>query len=34
MRKTEDDQFSDFCDVYEFAEALERHYRIDVSAAF
>src|SRR5262245_15170220 len=34
MRKTDSDQLSDFFDVYDFGEALERQYRIDVSRAF
>ena len=34
MSKTEQDQLSDFCDVYDFEEALDRRYRIDVSRAF
>lgn len=31
MRKTDRDQLSDFFDVYDFEEALERDYKIDVS---
>lgn len=31
MRKTERDQLSDFFGVYDFDEALDREYRIDVS---
>ena len=34
MRKTETDQLSDFFDVYDFGEAFERQYHIDVSRAF
>lgn len=34
MRKTERDQLSDFCEVYDFAVALEENYKIDVSQAF
>lgn len=34
MRKTDSDQLSDFVDVYDFEEALDRQYRIDVSHAF
>jgi len=33
MRKTDRDQLTDFYDVYEFDEALDRDYRIDVSRA-
>ena len=34
MRKTNQDQLSDFCDVYDFAQALDRDYRCctDVAA--
>jgi len=31
MRKTERDQLSDFLDVYDFDDALDRDYKIDVS---
>ena len=34
MRKTDGDQLADFFDVYDFDEALERQYEIDVSGAF
>ena len=34
MSKTDGDQLSDFNDVYEFEEALDNQYRIDVSRAF
>jgi len=34
MRKTDSDQLSDFADVYDFEEALDNQYRIDVSQAF
>lgn len=34
MRKTESDQLSDFCDVYDFEEAFEREIEIDTSSAF
>lgn len=34
MSKTEGDQLSDFVDVYDFEEALDNQYRIDVSRAF
>jgi len=34
MRKTENDQLGDFFDLYDFAEAFERQYQIDVSHAF
>ncbi|MFO1022458.1 MAG: Minf_1886 family protein [Planctomycetales bacterium] len=34
MRKTEQDQLSDFFDVYDFREAFEKNYQIDVSHAF
>lgn len=34
MRKTDSDQLSDFVDVYDFVDAFERGYRIDVSRAF
>jgi uncharacterized repeat protein (TIGR04138 family) len=34
MSKTDHDQLSDFCDVYDFAEALDNQYQIDVSRAF
>lgn len=34
MRKTDSDQLSDFSDVYDFEEALDNQYRIDVSHAF
>ncbi|HEY2252327.1 MAG TPA: Minf_1886 family protein [Planctomycetaceae bacterium] len=34
MSKTDGDQLSDFIDVYDFEEALDNQYRIDVSRAF
>ena len=34
MSRTDTDQLSDFFDVYDFEEALDRQYRIDVSHAF
>lgn len=34
MSKTANDQLADFCDVYDFEEALDSQYRIDVSRAF
>lgn len=34
MRKTENDQLSDFVDVYEFTTALDGAYKIDCSVAF
>lgn len=34
MRKTDGDQIADFCDVYDFAEALEARYSIPVERAF
>jgi uncharacterized repeat protein (TIGR04138 family) len=34
MRKTDNDQVSDFSEVFDFEEALENHYAIDVSHAF
>ncbi len=34
MRKTENDQLSDFCGVYDFDEAFDRQYHVDVSKAF
>ena len=34
MRKTERDQLDDFVGVYDFAEAFDEGYEIDVSAAF
>ncbi len=34
MRKTDSDQLSDFSEVFDFEEALETQYRIDVSHAF
>lgn len=34
MRKTDRDRVSDFYDVYEFAEALDREYVIPTTAAF
>src|SRR5262245_52343356 len=34
MRKTESDQLSDFCDVFDFEDALDQQYHIDVSHAF
>lgn len=34
MRKTERDQLSDFFDVYDFEEAFDRDYAIDLSESF
>ena len=34
MRKTERDQLSDFFDVYDFEQALDRSYHIDTRKAF
>lgn len=34
MRKTDRDQLSDFCNVYEFEEVFETDYRVDTSKAF
>ncbi len=34
MSKTDNDQLADFCDVYDFEEALDNQYHIDVSRAF
>jgi len=34
MRKTEHDQLSDFCDVYDFESVFDQLYRIDVSRVF
>mgnify|MGYP003341360796 CR=1 FL=1 len=34
MRRTEQDQLSDFSGVYNFEEAFDRDYEIDTSAAF
>lgn len=34
MRKTEQDQLSDFSEVFKFEEAFDRNYHIDVSDAF
>lgn len=34
MRKTESDQLSDFFDLYDFEDAFDRKYEIDVSCAF
>ncbi len=34
MSKTDGDQLSDFSDVYDFEEALDNQYRINVSRAF
>ena len=34
MRSTEQDQFGDFCSVYDFEEAFDRQCPIDVSQAF
>ncbi|MBI3862965.1 MAG: hypothetical protein HY290_13825 [Planctomycetia bacterium] len=34
MSKTDGDQLADFCDVFDFEEALENQYPIDVSRAF
>ncbi len=34
MRKTPRDQLSDFFDVYDFEEAFDRDYQLDVSGAF
>ena len=34
LRKTERDQLSDFCDVYNFAEAFQESYAINTAKAF
>jgi uncharacterized repeat protein (TIGR04138 family) len=34
MSKTDSDQLADFCNVYDFEEALDNQYQIDVSRAF
>ena len=34
MRKTDRDQLSDFCDVFDFEEAFDHDYAIDTSSAF
>ena len=34
MRKTDSDQLSDFSDVFDFEDALDNQYHIDVSHAF
>lgn len=34
MRKTDHDQIRDFFDVYDFADAFDRDYRIETSDAF
>jgi uncharacterized repeat protein (TIGR04138 family) len=34
MRKTDSDQLADFSEVYDFEEAFETQYQIDVSRAF
>jgi uncharacterized repeat protein (TIGR04138 family) len=34
LRKTDHDQLSDFCGVYEFDDAFDREYELDTSAAF
>src|SRR6516165_3925185 len=34
MSKTDSDQLSDFSDVFDFQEALDQQYQIDVSHAF
>jgi uncharacterized repeat protein (TIGR04138 family) len=34
MSKTDSDQLADFTDVFDFEEALDRQYHIDVSHAF
>lgn len=34
MRKTESDQLSDFFGLYDFEDAFDRNYHIDVSCAF
>ncbi|HTI52029.1 MAG TPA: Minf_1886 family protein [Planctomycetaceae bacterium] len=34
MRKTDNDQLADFFDVFDFEEALDRRYEIDLSHAF
>jgi uncharacterized repeat protein (TIGR04138 family) len=34
MSKTDSDQLSDFSDVFDFEEALDQQYQIDVSHAF
>ena len=34
MRKTDTDQLSDFCGVYDFDDAFDRGYEIDTTSAF
>ena len=34
MRKTDRDQLSDFCEVYDFEQVFDREYRIDTRRAF
>lgn len=34
MRKTDRDQLTDFFGIYDFADAFQRNYQIDVSRAF
>jgi uncharacterized repeat protein (TIGR04138 family) len=34
MRKTDQDQLADFCDVYDFEDVFDRGYRIDARNAF
>lgn len=34
MRKTEQDQLSDFVGVYDFDDVFDRQYHVDISAAF
>lgn len=34
MRKTDDDQLTDFFDVYRFEDAFRTHYTLDLSTAF
>ncbi len=34
MRKTDTDQLSDFCGVYDFEEVFDRDYGIDTTSAF
>jgi len=34
MKKTDDDRLEDFCDVFDFEEAFDDQYVIDVSRAF
>jgi uncharacterized repeat protein (TIGR04138 family) len=34
LRKTEQDQLSDFCEIYTFEDAFQRDYVVDTSKAF